>query len=314
MKKNRDWTPTEIELLVSLKLAGQTWEEIAKNFDGVTPNSARKAFYRYTRDDAKPRGSKSAPKVLLFDIETAPIEAYVWDIWNQNVGLEQIKKDWSILSFAAKWMHEDKVMYLDNRDQKDPRDDRHLLPVLASLLEEADIVIGQNSDKFDLPKIKARMLLNKMQPFTEPKSIDTYKILKRFGLTSKKLAYTTDKLCTRYKKLTHKEFPGQSLWNECLKHNLKAWKEMEAYNKHDVLSLEELYVDHLAKWDDTLNFAAFTTDLVFRCNCGSDQFTRVKDKVTKKSRFARYKCKVCGKEHRDSSNLFTKEERAKLKV
>lgn len=43
-------------------------------------------------------------KVLLSDIETAPILASVWRIWDQNIGLNQIKADWHLLSFAAKWL------------------------------------------------------------------------------------------------------------------------------------------------------------------------------------------------------------------
>ena len=89
---------------------------------------------------------------------------------------------------------------------------------------------------------------------------------------------------------------------------------MEEYNKHDVLSLEELYVDHLMKWDDTLNFASFTEELKFRCNCGCDTFTQKGFVRTKKSKFERFICDNCGKEHRNSKNLFNKEQRAELKV
>jgi hypothetical protein len=44
------------------------------------------------------------PKVLFIDIETAPILARVWNIWEENIGLNQIEMDWSILAFAAKWL------------------------------------------------------------------------------------------------------------------------------------------------------------------------------------------------------------------
>jgi len=40
------------------------------------------------------------PKILLFDIETAPILAYTWDIWDQNIALNQIKQDWFVLSWS----------------------------------------------------------------------------------------------------------------------------------------------------------------------------------------------------------------------
>ena len=46
----------------------------------------------------------------------------------------------------------------------------------------------------------------------------------------------TDKLCTKYKKLVKRKFNGFELWKECLADNIEAWKDMETYNKYDVLS------------------------------------------------------------------------------
>ena len=59
--------------------------------------------------------TQEGPKIGLIDIETAPIEAHVWGLWDQNVGLNQIKTDWAALSIAAKWMHEDEVWYEDTQ-------------------------------------------------------------------------------------------------------------------------------------------------------------------------------------------------------
>ena len=43
-------------------------------------------------------------RVLLLDIETAPIIAYQWQksIWNSSVHLDQLIQDTYMLSFAAK--------------------------------------------------------------------------------------------------------------------------------------------------------------------------------------------------------------------
>ena len=37
----------------------------------------------------------TSPKVLVYDIETAPILGHVWRLWDQNVGLNQIVSDYS---------------------------------------------------------------------------------------------------------------------------------------------------------------------------------------------------------------------------
>lgn len=54
----------------------------------------------------------TGPRVLLFDIETAPIIAHVWSLWENNVSLNQIVSDWHVLSWSAKWLgdSDDKVM------------------------------------------------------------------------------------------------------------------------------------------------------------------------------------------------------------
>jgi hypothetical protein len=51
----------------------------------------------------------------------------------------------------------------------------------------------------------------------------------------------THKLCKKYKKLDHAKYSGIKLWDACMNGVQDAFKEMEKYNKYDVLSLEELF-------------------------------------------------------------------------
>lgn len=315
--KHKLWSQEEIEQLVSLRADGLTWDEISPTLENVSPNAARKAYYRYMRDGATPNPAQTSPKVLIFDIETAPIKAHIWGLFDQNVGLEMIEEDWSVLSWSAKWLGApaSEIMYRDQRKAKDLRNDKEILEVIWSLLDEADVVLSQNGIRFDSKKLNARFVIHGMKPPSSYKHIDTLRIAKKnFAFTSNKLAYMTEKLCTKYIKLEHGKFPGFKLWKECMAGNLEAWKEMELYNKHDVLALEELYVDHLAKWDNTVNFDWYTNQARFRCNCGSEDFVQHRTyHYTKKGKFAKYICEDCGKEHRDTKNLFTKDKRDTLR-
>ena len=45
------------------------------------------------------------PKILVIDIETSPVLANVWRLFKENVGLNQIQKDWHLLSYSAKWFN-----------------------------------------------------------------------------------------------------------------------------------------------------------------------------------------------------------------
>lgn len=177
-------------------------------------------------------------KCLIFDIETSPIQAYVWGLRDQNISLNQIVEDWKVLAWGAKWLGESKIHYEDVRKQTE----KQILQGIWELLDEADIVITQNGQSFDSRRLNARFIQHGMCPPSPYKHIDTYLLIKRVAdFTSNKLEYLTAKLCTKYKKLDHGKFPGMSLWNECLKGNRKAWDEMKVYNIHDVLSTEELY-------------------------------------------------------------------------
>jgi DNA polymerase III epsilon subunit-like protein len=265
----------------------------------------------------KPVQVQTLPKVLIFDIETAPMEVYTWGIWNVNIGLNQIIKDWSVISWSAKWLGDapDKVMYEDNRKQRNVRDDRKLLKSIHKLLDQADIVVTQNGISFDSKKLNARFIINGMKPPSSYKHIDTKRIAKRhFGFTSNKLEYMTDHLCTDYKKLKHGKFPGFSLWKECLAGNLEAWKEMEEYNRYDVLSLEELYTK-MQPWDNTVDFNIYTDDNAeYICNCGHGEFREHEnDYYTPSGRFTRYICTACGNETRGAKNKLSKAKKKKLR-
>lgn len=255
-----------------------------------------------------------AAKVLVFDIETAPIMGYVWSIWEQNVALNQIKQDWYVLSWSAKWLGDppSKVMYEDQRDAKNIEDDSQLLKGIWKLLDEADVVITQNGKAFDQKKLNARFILNGMKPPSSYKHIDTKQIASRhFGFTSNKLEYLTDKLCKKYKKSKHKKFSGFELWRQCLAGNLDAWKEMEKYNKYDVLSLEELY-SKLAPWDNSINFNLYRDGTENSCSCGSKTYLKNGFYYTSVGKYQRYVCKDCGAEIHDPQNLLSKEKKKSL--
>lgn len=260
-------------------------------------------------------GTSQGPKILILDIETSPCLGYVWGLWENNVALNQVYKDWSVLSWAAKWLGDppDKVMYMDQRHEP-IEDDSKILKGIWKLLNEADIVVTQNGKSFDQRKLQARFLLNGMKPPSTYRHIDV-KILaqKHFALISHKLEYMTDKLCVKYKKLKkHGKFEGFEMWKECLKGNVKAWKEMEKYNKYDVLSLEELYTK-LIPWDTSVNFSVYSDRPISVCSCGK-RYEEVKNRFvfTNTGKFQKFRCPRCGSETKGRKNLLTPEKRKSL--
>lgn len=317
---SNSYTDVQIDYLGELREQGLKWPTIAKKFNKEfkckkkkTPETLRIAYIN--NRDYKYSPKYESPRVLILDIETKPMMADIWGLWNQNIGINQLHQNGAIMSWSAKWLgaSESEIMYEDNRHAPDYEDDSAILGTMWDLLDQADIVITHNGLRFDIPWLNARFTNHGYEPPSTFRQIDTLKIAKKnFRFPSNKLAYLTDKLCVKYKKLSHGNFPGQSLWTECLKGNMEAWAEMEEYNRYDVLSLEELYLV-LAPWDRQINFNVYHDDDEFTCKCGSKEFRKSGFHTTGAGRYQKYKCKNCGHETRDVENLLGKQKRKSMR-
>lgn len=255
------------------------------------------------------------PRIVTLDIETAPLEVHSWGLWEQNIGLEMVGTDWSILSFSAKWLGDPKVVYADTggRGVKKVRDDSALLGQLWEILDEADIVIAQNGAGFDIKKINARLIQAGFKPYSPIKIVDTMLVAKKhFGFTSNKLAFLTDKL-TKTKKLTHKKFPGFSLWSACLRDDPEAWAEMKRYNVADTIATEELYLVVRPWIEGHPNVAVYSTSETVSCpKCGGEKLKKNGSSFTQTGSYQRYRCLECGGFARGRQVTNSKEKRRSL--
>ncbi len=236
--------------------------------------------------------------VWIIDIETAPLIAYVWDLRDQNLSLSNLKTDSYVMAWAAKKLGDpaSKVVYRDQREAKDIENDKEILLDLWKILDEADIIITQNGQKFDGPKLNARFITHGLKPPSPYQHLDTYQIVKKSAkFTSNKLEYLTGKLCTKYKKLSHGKFPGLSLWINCLKGNLAAWNEMRKYNIHDVFSTEELYMKIRAWAPESMPDPFAGANPAVECRtCGELACTKQGTRMKKRNLYQRYQCQSCG--------------------
>lgn len=252
------------------------------------------------------------PKTLYIDVETKPLEVYCWGLFDQNIGLDMVKEDWRILSVAAKWAHEDKVMQYDIRNGINDKNEKAMLKKVWNLLDEAELVVGQNSQAFDIKKLNERFLKFKMKPPSPFLQEDTLKMSKKnFAPTSHKLEYRSKQLNTTHKKSAHSKYPGSKLWTACIAGDQAAWKEMAQYNIFDVLSTEE-YHNILRPWGTTVNINLFHEELNNKCSCGNEKLQKKGFITTKTGRFQRYICTNCGFNACGKTNLLSKDKRQSL--
>ena len=211
-------------------------KKIAKlhNADVVTVREARKLIHQ-----AKKIVKVKKVNILIFDIETAPLRAYVWSRWKQNIYLSQTISEWFIISWAAKWLDSSEVysQCLTSTEIK-AENDRRIVEHLWFLIDQADIIIAHNGKHFDTPKMNARFLLCGLPPTSPYIQIDTKEVAaKQFGFSSNKL----DALAG-YFGIEHKDDTDFELWAECMKGNATSLKYMEKYNRKDVVILEKVYL------------------------------------------------------------------------
>lgn len=242
------------------------------------------------------RNQIRSPRIVTIDIETAPLESFTWDIWDQNISLDQIGVEWAIISFAAKWIGDPQVVCHNTggRGVDKVRDDLLLMSSLWKILDEADIVIAQNGKKFDIRKINARLLLHGFKPYSPFKLIDTMQVAKKhFAFTSNKLEWMSKHL-TRAKKLKHRKFPGFELWLECLKDNPLAWVEMIKYNCVDVIATEQLYIVMRPWIEGHPNVGQYSEGRKPTCpKCGSINIQHRGRTYTQSGEYVRYRCNEC---------------------
>ena len=246
-KTSKEWTSKEITFVLSKHKAGYSRAEISKMFNKHFVKDSLTRTQDSIKHCIETHGAHIEaylPKVLIVDIETKPVKAYVWAMFDQNIPLNMIIEDGSILSWSAKYLGEDKVYYSDMRGkEKNLLNDKSMLIPLWKLMNDSDIICGQNSDAFDIKKINARFIEHDLGAVDQFKTIDTVKIARRyFGFLSNKLEHLSKKLNKKHTKSAHNDFPGFSLWDECMKGNKAAWCHMEKYNKLDVLATEEIFL------------------------------------------------------------------------
>lgn len=180
-------------------------------------------------------------KLLVLDIETRPALAYIWRMFDENIGLEQLVQPSEIISVGAKWYGQPEVFYSDVRYVKgievNLKDRPRMMRMVHGLWSQADAIITFNGDKFDLRKLMGEFVRAGLDPPPPVASIDVRKTTSAMGFTSGKLAHVGPLLGCGDKIDTG----GFKLWADYLEGIPEAREAMKTYNRQDVELLEALY-------------------------------------------------------------------------
>lgn len=179
---------------------------------------------------------KEEPKILFYDIETSYGLAKAWRPgWKVRLTQDNFITVPKIICISYKWNYEDTV-HTVRWDSN--QDDKLLLELFIPELNKADFIVAHNGDKFDLPWIKTRALVNDLEMHPKYKTVDTLKIARY------KHRFLSNRLddIGEYLKLGRKIKVDFALWDRViLEKSEKALKEMIKYCEQDVLLLEKVY-------------------------------------------------------------------------
>lgn len=236
-------------------------------------------------------------KILHIDIETSPMAAFVWSPWDNFLPMDRLIHDTFLFTWAAKWdgkpqMFSDSLTGAEALKRKDTR----IAASLADLVREADIVVGHNLDKFDIPKLNGRLLQNGLEPLGPVQTIDTLKLAKK----NIKIAFNKLDYLGEFLGLGRKIKTDFMLWEDCYNGDEKALAKMLRYNKQDVVLLEHVfhaltpYVKQLTRLMDP--GSKIDTSCPF---CGGNDLKPRGYYRTQASTFVKLRCEFCGKYSRE---------------
>ena len=289
--------------IIELNAAGMSSRNIA-DILGVSKSGVNEYL-------AKVLGN-GGPKVLFFDLETAPDIVATFGRWNVNIGQQNLLQEGNwLLSASWSWLGQDKIDgYVIKPTEAKRANDFQVVARMLEVYNKADIVVAHNAQGFDVPIFRTRLLMNGMAPPKHVRVIDTLRMAKKLKFGSNKLDSLSQTIGFG-EKIKH---AGIQLWVDCLKGDKDALQKMLDYNKQDVKLLKDAYYE-MAPFDpSTPNFAAYYDDENQRCStCGSTELVFTGNKVlTNLSIFSELRCTHCGTISRTRTNEFTKGKRQSL--
>lgn len=224
------------------------------------------------------------PKILAWDIETSMMSAYIFSFWTKYIPPEDVIEDWRILCICYSWNGE--------KPKRIVGTEKSILKKFSKVLNEADIVVYHNGDKFDMKRLRTRLLIHGLPPtkhFSSAETIDTLKVAKKeFNFSSNKLDFIAKLLNVGQKLHTNKQ-----LWIDCTNGCKKALDRMATYCEQDVVVL----------WDTYIRIKPFITnhpnmnhyaDIPVCPNCGGTNLEKRGTAKTLAAQKQRYYCKSKG--------------------
>lgn len=241
---------------------------------------------------------KEVRRTLIVDIETAPALAHVWSQRTSFVPHKNILVPGGIMGFGYKWLDEEGDEAARWEDWRDGYD--RMLRSLHMLLDQADVVVGQNSIRFDEAKINGYFLRAGLPPYSPFKSIDLLTTTKGMGFESASLEYVARMLDTPHRKIADTT-GGANNWLAAVQGDDEAWENLALYCRYDVLTTEDIY-KAILPWLRGAASAGVGDELACP-RCASKDYVGAGTYQAVTRVYPQYRCNNCGGYFRGSSSV-----------
>lgn len=240
-------------------------------------------------------------KILLFDIEASMAQVYTYDLFKPIIGYKDIIEPSRMIAFSAKWYGKKNIIF--KSEYHDGR--KEMLDALHELLDEADVVIGYNSNRYDIPWVTGEFLVEGYHPPSPFKKLDLFQVIRsNTRLLSKKLDYVSERFLDDNKK----QYSMAEMWRIVNNPDTdedarkREWNKMRTYAKKDTALLEPLFetLKPYLKLPHPIREVA-EGELACR-NCGSSELTRRGFSLTLDGKYQRYQC-ACGSWMRGTTRI-----------
>lgn len=241
----------------------------------------------------------SKPKILFFDIETSPLQAWVWSPGQQYVGHKQLVSGhsrWGIICITYCWDDGKKAQAIDWGYEE--QDTGKVVAEFDKIAAEADVVIGKNSDNFDVKMINSARMFAGLPglPAWALSSDDLQKQMKKyFRMPSQSLDYYSKELGIGGKiKMEMQD------WIDIVEKNHNGQKKLDKmlkYGKKDVEDTRKLWHMLSEHFDSKFNSARFNNFAVAckHADCGSENVFKNGSKMSGGIKYQTYGCADCGR-------------------
>lgn len=192
-------------------------------------------------------------KMVTIDLETFPNLVYSWDTWGKNWNAIEVHQESYIMCVGIKWYGKPaKVLSIWDYPlyKKDPLNEQMLMEETWKVLDEADLVIGWNSKRFDVKRLQGAMIKYGMKPPSPFKQLDLMVEKKKLSNSNSNKLEETGKEWKIGQKMKHEGWP---LWLACHQGDKEAQKRMVRYCAQDIRLTEKAY-DHVKSWIDNIPY------------------------------------------------------------